>query len=613
MLELSERGLEQVEAWAAAGVELHKFDRRQVAENTRDRPRWIHFGAGNIFRSLIAKAHQKLLNQALADTGIIAAGTPGSETIDRVYRPHDNLTLLVEMDARGNLRKEILASVAEALYADPLRTDDYARLVSAFENPSLQLVSLTVTEKGYALTETGGGYTEEALRNFEAGPERCENVMAVVAALALRRYRAGASPLAFVSLDNCPHNGDVLRKSLITVAKEWAIRGHAENEFVHYLEDRSRVSFPLTMIDKITPRPSPLIREELTRLGIGGMEETTSSRHTYAAPFVNAENAEYLVIEDDFPAGRPPLEAAGILLTDRDTVNRTDTMKVTACLNPLHTALAVTGCLLGYQRISDEMRDPLLRALAERIGRNDGLPVVVDPGILSPEKFLDEVLNERFPNPFIPDTPQRIASDTSKKIGIRFGHTLRAYTEREDLQAADLVAIPLAIAAWCRYLLGVDDEGRPFEPSPDPMLGELRRRLASPSDQAGSAAETADEVPNVRATFANDALFGTTPNVREIPANDALFGTTPNVRATFANDALFGTTPNVRAVLTDSELFGVDLYAAGLGGKIEKMFFDMLNGPGAVRRTLERELGLERPDPQAHQDAAPPAERSKQP
>lgn len=578
MLELSERGLDSAEAWKAAGVELPHFDRGQMSSNTRDRPRWIHFGAGNIFRSLIAKTQQKLLNRGLADTGIIAAAVPDSETIDRVYRPHDNLTLLVETDAEGRLRKEILASVAEALYADPIRADDYTRLVSAFENPSLQLVSFTVTEKGYALTAPGGGYTEEALQDFEAGPQAARQVMAAVAALALRRYRKGALPLAFVSLDNCPNNGDVLRKGLTAVAREWAIRGHAEDGFVRYLENRSLVSFPLTMIDKITPRPSPLIREELTRLGIGGMEETASSRHTYAAPFVNAESAEYLVIEDDFPAGRPPLEAADILLADRDTVNRTDTMKVTACLNPLHTALAVTGCLLGYERISDEMRDPALRALAERIGRGEGLPVVADPGILSPAKFLDEVLNERFPNPFIPDTPQRIAADTSKKIGIRFGHTLRAYIEREELNAADLIAIPLAIAAWCRYLLGIDDEGRPFEPSPDPMLEELRQRLARPVEQ------DAEDLAN-----------------REVQAANPDTG--PD---------LFGTTPNVRAVLADVELFGVDLYATGLGGKIEKMFLDMLNGPGAVRRTLERELGIERSDEPVNQDSIPSAERSKQ-
>ncbi|NGZ76226.1 mannitol dehydrogenase family protein [Saccharibacillus alkalitolerans] len=551
MLELNERGLGRIEAWQAAGVELPRYDRGKIAENTLDHPRWLHFGAGNIFRSLIAKAQQKLLNEGLADTGIIAAGTPDSESIDRVYRPHDNLTLLVEMAADGHLRKEVLASVAEALCADPFRTDDYARLVRAFENPSLQLVSFTVTEKGYALTEAGGAYTEEARRDFDAGPERAEQVMAAAAALAYRRYLKGAFPLAFVSLDNCPHNGDVLRTGLTTVAREWAARGLAEEGFVRYLEDRSRVSFPLTMIDKITPRPSAAIREELTKLGIGGLEETTSSRHTHAAPFVNAETAEYLVIEDDFPAGRPPLEAAGILFADRETVNRTDRMKVTACLNPLHTALAVTGCLLGYARIADEMRDPLLRRLAERIGRDEGLPVVEDPGILPPEKFLDEVLNERLPNPFIPDTPQRIASDTSKKIGIRFGHTIRAHKDRNDLDAANLTAIPLAVAAWCRYLLGIDDTGTPFEPSPDPRLDELRERLLR---QDGTQAKAA------KAQTAG------------LPDAAAL---------------------NVRAILADTELFGVDLYEAGLGAKIEGMFRGMLDGPGAVRRTLERELGYE--------------------
>jgi len=539
LLELNERGLLNVEAWKAAGIELPRFDRHSVAEHTLDHPRWVHFGAGNIFRSLIAKAQQKLLNEGLTDTGIIAAGTPDSETIDLVYRPHDNLTLLVEMGADGTLRKEVLASVAEAVCADPFRTDDYVRLVRAFENPSLQLVSFTVTEKGYALTRPDGGFTDEALRDFEAGPGRSEQVMAIAAALVYRRYLKGAYPLAFVSLDNCPHNGDVLRASILTVARKWAARGHVPSGFVSYLEERRKVSFPLTMIDKITPRPSPLIREELHRLGLAGMEEQTSSRHTYSAPFVNAESVEYLVIEDVFPAGRPPLEAAGILFADRDTVNRTDTMKVTACLNPLHTALAVTGCLLGYERIADEMRDPLLRELARRIGEDEGLPVVVDPGILSPAKFLDQVLNERFPNPFIPDTPQRIASDTSKKVGIRFGGTIRAYMERADLDAAALTAVPLAIAAWCRYLLGTDDEGRAFEPSPDPLLGELQERLS-----------------------------------HTVPGADGR------------------SYPDVRRILADGNLFGVDLYAAGLGPKIERMFREMLSGPGAVRGTLERELGF---------------------
>ena len=90
-------------------------------------------------------------------------------------------------------------------------------------------------------------------------------------------------------------------------------------------------------------------------------------------------------------------------------------------MNPLHTALAVFGCLLGYESIAAEMGDPLLKTLVERIGYDEGIPVVVDPEILSPMEFIHEVISQRLPNPFIPDVPQRIATDTSQKVPIRFG------------------------------------------------------------------------------------------------------------------------------------------------------------------------------------------------
>ena len=111
-------------------------------------------------------------------------------------------------------------------------------------------------------------------------------------------------------------------------------------------------------------------------------------------------------------------------------MNKTERMKVTACLNPLHTALAVYGCVLGYRLIADEMKDPALSGLVWKLGMDEGLPVVESPGILKPEDFLKEVLTERLPNPFLMDTPQRIATDTSQKVGIRFGETIKAYVRR---------------------------------------------------------------------------------------------------------------------------------------------------------------------------------------
>lgn len=539
MLRLTRSSLSDKAAWEAAGVELPSFDYEAVAQRTLEQPEWVHFGAGNIFRGFVANAHQKLLDNGKADTGIIAAETFDFEMIDKVYKPFDNLTLLVLMTASGEFKKKIVSSITESLAAEAGREEDYARLSAIFENPSLQMASFTITEKGYSLKGPNGQYLGIVDKDIAEGPGRPLHAMSAVASLAYRRYLKGKYPMTFVSMDNCSHNGDKLKSGVVTVAREWARNGLVEAGFVDYLEDESLITFPLSMIDKITPRPAEKVQEALLAQGIGDMDVIVTSRNTYTAPFVNAEISEYLVIEDKFTNGRPKLEEAGIIFTDRDTVNNVETMKVTTCLNPLHTALAVTGCLLGYTLIADEMKDDTLRKLVEAIGYKEGLPVVVDPGILSPKQFLDEVLQERFANPFIPDAPQRIATDTSQKVGIRFGETIKSYIRREDLDPAQLTAIPLSIAAWCRYLLAVDDEGKPFTPSPDPLLDTLQGHLQGV--KLGAPAETARTA--------------------------------------------------VKAILADAGIFGTDLYAAGLGDKIADMFGEMLAGPGAVRATLTKYVG----------------------
>ena len=105
------------------------------------------------------------------------------------------------------------------------------------------------------------------------------------------------------------------------------------------------------MIDKITPRPHPMVEKSLSDAGIEGMAPIVTDKKTFIAAFVNAEKPQYLVVEDKFPNGRPPLEKAGVYFCDRDTVNMCEKMKVTTCLNPLHTAMSMYGCLLGYTLI----------------------------------------------------------------------------------------------------------------------------------------------------------------------------------------------------------------------------------------------------------------------
>ncbi|HLV10552.1 MAG TPA: mannitol dehydrogenase family protein [Halanaerobiales bacterium] len=535
MLKLSIANINKDREWKEKGFECPQYDYQKIREETMKAPRWVHFGAGNIFRAFIAILQQELLNEGKADSGIVAVETFDHEIIDKVYAPYDNLSLLVTMHPDGNLEKKVVASVTEGLVGDPGRDGDWNHLKEIFRKESLQMVSFTITEKGYSLKGLSGEFLDPVLEDMQEGPEAPRHIISRVAALAYIRYKNGKLPLALVSMDNCSHNGEKLHDSVETIVEKWVENNLVEKGFLNYINDEEKISFPWSMIDKITPRPSERVKSKLEELEFNNTEIIKTSKNTFIAPFVNAEGPQYLVVEDSFPNGRMPLEDTGVIFTDRETVNKVEKMKVTTCLNPLHTALAVYGCLLGYELIADEMKDSNLKTMVEKIGYQEGLPVVVNPGVLDPEEFIDEVVNERLTNPYIPDTPQRIATDTSQKVAIRFGETIKSYRDRKDLDPSDLVYVPLAIAGWCRYLMGVDDMGNEMPLSPDPMLDELREYMVG-------------------------IEFGNPDSVKD----------------------------KLRPILSSEELMGLDLYEIGLGEKIEGYFKEMISGKNAVRKTLEK-------------------------
>ena len=509
-MRLTDEGLKDRQVWLDHGYTLPQYDRGRMRQATLATPRWIHFGAGNIFRAYQTRLMQKLIEAGEVSEGLIAAEGYDDEIVDGMLNPHDDLNILVTLKASGSVEKTVIGSLAAALKLDPASTD-FTTLRNIFIQPSLQLASFTITEKGYRVRDEKGQILPEIAAEFERGPQAARSYIGKVAALLSARYQNGALPIALVSMDNCSHNGEKLKQAIVTMAEGWTRAGKMEAGFLDYVQDEGQVSFPWTMIDKITPRPDP-------------------------APFVNAEECEYLVVEDRFPNGRPPLEKAGVMFADRQTVEQVERMKVSTCLNPVHTGLAVFGCLLGFTKISAEMQDPDLKRLAERIGRVEGLPVVTNPGILAPEQFLDEVLTLRIPNPFMPDTPQRIATDTSQKLGVRFGETVKAYL-KEGRPLSDLKAIPLVYAGWLRYLLGIDDQGQPMPLSPDPLLDTLQPLL-----EAITLGQTCPPLTGVR------------------------------------------------AILKNSAIFGLDLETAGLIERVEALLTAMLQGPGAVRQTLHEQL-----------------------
>ena len=521
------------------GVKLPAFDVDATRAAGAHQPVWIHFGGGNLYRAFHAEVAQDVMDAGALDRGVVVVETFSPFTIDEVYAPYDENILQVIMHEDGALEERVLASTAASLFCNPKRPDDYAQVQKYFESDELQFASFTITEKGYALKDPSGEFFGYVAAEIANGPEAAASTMGIVAALLLARYEAGAAPIALVSTDNFSQNGRRFRDAVLTIANGWYEAGHVSQGFIEYVSDESRVSFPWSMIDRITPNPAEAVAQRLAAEGWSDLPLIPNGPVNFAG-FANTEQVHYLVVEDSFPNGRPALELGGVILTDRETVDKADTMKVTTCLNPLHTGLAVYGCLLGYTKIADEMRDEDLVALVKRLGYDEGMPVVVNPGVIDPKEFIDVLVEHRLPNPSLPDAPQRIAQDTSQKLPIRYGHTINAYLAAGK-STSSLVGIPLVIAGWLRYLEAVDDTGAAFTPSPDPLLAGLQKRLADGGIELGVTDAAA-----IHATM--------------------------------------------QPILSNSEIFDCDLYEAGLGDRIEGMFAELNAAPGAVRATLHAHL-----------------------
>lgn len=537
-MKLTREGIEERKLFEDKGIILPNYNVDSITKKALQAPRWVHFGIGNIFRVFIGGIADELITQGYLDRGLTCVETFDFEVVDKIYRPYDNLGLSVILRGDGTRENRVLGSMAEAIKADFHNQDQWNRLKEVFKSQDLQLVSFTITEKGYALKKPNGEYFDYIQNDINNGPNQSTSAMAILTAMLWERYQDSQTPIALVSMDNCSHNGDLLKSSVLTIAEEWQDKDFVSKDFVNYLNDEKKVAFPWTMIDKITPRPSESIADDLEAIGIENMQPVETSKRTYIAPFINAEGPQYLVIEDNFPNGRMELQHGhGVYLADRDTVNKSERMKVTACLNPVHSALGPLEVVLGIELFADGLKDQELLKMGRQVAYGEGLPVVEDPKIISPQDFLDELFEDRFPNEYLGDTNLRLSTDVSQGVGVRFGETIKAYVKRYGT-AENLVAIPLGIAGWLRYMLGVDDQGQSYELAPDPMNEEFTELF-------------------------KDIIIGDPATFKE----------------------------QLKPILSNENIFFINLYEAGLGYKIEEMFREMISGVGATRATVHKYFG----------------------
>lgn len=454
-------------------VEVPRYDRGQLAAGI------LHFGVGNFHR-----AHQALYLHDLFDTGrdhdwaIVGAGVlPSDESMRQRLADQDYLTTVVEQDADSQ-RSRVIGPMTEFL--SPTRRE---AIVARLADPSIRIVSLTITEGGYFLDPATGRFDpgHPDIVADGAAPDEAKTVFGLIVAGLKRRRAAGTAPFTVMSCDNIPHNGVVTREAIAGLA------ALSDPELADWIV--GTVAFPNGMVDRITPatgdREREIVRRDL------GIED--------ASP-VFCESFRQWVLEDTFPAGRPALETVGVQFVP--DVTPYEHMKI-RILNGGHALIAYPAGLMDITFVHEAMEHPLILAFLRKVESEEIVPVV--PPV--PDTDLQDyfaLVEARFANPKIGDTIRRLCLDGSNRQPKFIVPTIA------DRLAAglDVKGLALASALWCRYCFGTSDSGAKIAPN-DPNWDRLTDKAAAAKDDATAWLSMSDIYGEVGRNAAFRTAFAT--------------------------------------------------------------------------------------------------------
>jgi fructuronate reductase len=474
------------------GLAVPAYDRAAIS------PGIVHLGIGAFHRAHMAAYVDSLL--ATNPTwGIIGASLRRPDTRDALA-PQDFLYTLAIRSAAGT-ECRIIGSILDVLDANQQRR----QLIELMADPAIRIVSLTVTEKGYCHDPSTGALDEahpDILHDLAHPDEPVSAPGLIVAALALRAER-GLVPFTVMSCDNLPSNGKTAKRIVTRFA------ALARPDLAEYF---ARVAFPSTMIDRIVPATTDADRAIVTELT--GLDD--------AWPIMTEPFTQW-VIEDEFPAGRPPFETVGAELVE--DVEPYELMKL-RMLNGSHSTMAYLGYLSGYQYVAEAVADGNLRQLIHGLMTEEAIPTLPMPAEQL-GAYRDQLL-ERFANPALNHRTWQIAMDGTQKLPQRLLGTVR-----DRLAAGQSISrLALGVAAWMRYVTGIDEAGNPIEVK-DPHAARLRAL----ADASGRDAEKL-----ATALLGVTEVFGT-----DLPANPAFkSAVTQHLASLFA----YGAAETVRRLVT---------------------------------------------------------------
>ncbi|MCK0150763.1 mannitol dehydrogenase family protein [Marivita sp. S6314] len=449
------------------GVRVPRYDRASLTAGI------VHIGLGNFHRAHQAWYLHRLFDEGLSlDWAIIGAGVRAADAAQRDrLLAQDCLTTLIELDP-SHSAVEVTGSMIDYLPVQPAND----ALIAKMADPAIRIVALTVTEGGYYLNGTTGGFdaAHPDIVHDAANPGTPKTAFgAMIAALKLRRD-SGAGPFTGMSCDNLQGNGGILRQTVVGLARL------SDPDLAEWID--STCTFPNSMVDCIVPATGPT---ELAIVHAMGIDDKAPVTH---------ENYRQWVIEDDFCAGRPAWETVGATLTS--DVHDYEAMKI-RMLNGGHQVLANAGEILGIASISEAMNHPAIHALFNKVQREEIAPYVKPVPGRTPDSYID-LISRRFANPKIVDTTRRVAFDgSSRHIGFILPSIRDALTAGGSVEGLALVE-----ALWARMCQGDREDGTQIEPN-DPHWAALN---AAAIDARGTP-ETWLNQPGLYGTLAQEPVF----------------------------------------------------------------------------------------------------------
>ena len=428
-----------------AHVQLPRYDRQQL------RSRIVHFGFGAFHRAHQALLTDRVLNAKGGDWGICEISLFSGDVLMGQLRAQDHLFTVLEKGADGN-RPIVVGSVHECLNS---KLDSLAAIIEKFCEPQVAIVSLTITEKGYCIDPATGKLDLNNARIIHdlENPSEPHSAPGILVEALHRRRERGLAAFTVLSCDNIPDNGHVVKNAVLGMAQKRSA------ELADWIG--AHVSFPATMVDRIVPAATDASLAEITReLGV---EDPCAIS---CEPFIQ------WVVEDNFVAGRPEWEAAGVQMVQ--DVLPWEQMKL-RMLNGSHSFLAYLGYLAGYAHINECMEDEYFRQAARRLMLDEQAPTlrITDVDLTA---YADSLI-ERFANPALQHRTWQIAMDGSQKLPQRMLDGIRVHLARGS--AWPLLA--LGVAGWIRYASGVDERGEAIDVR-DPLSEKIRAIAEASSD-----------------------------------------------------------------------------------------------------------------------------------